>query len=57
MSRFFNGIPTYTDEMLDGKTLKMAVVKSEGHTVVAGQDVTTGIIYVIKHVIEKELAN
>lgn len=54
MNAFFKTITPYADESLDGKTLKMAVVKSEGNTLVAGQDVDTGIIYVIKYVTETE---
>lgn len=52
MNRLFNVIPTFDDKMLDGLRLKMTVVKREGVTMVAGQDVSTGVIYVIKCVTE-----
>lgn len=47
MKKFFEDIPTYKWEELDGKTLVMKVVSYGAYTVLFGKDDKTGELFAI----------
>jgi hypothetical protein len=44
----------YTPQDINGKTLKITVLESEGITLISGTDIETGITYMLKEEFKKE---